>query len=116
MGMARVDWVGTAGPQVGIDLPELALIFESIAVLRRMKLLGAVRDESPALRLRKRVGLRTFELSLQLEPESSNEPIRHYSLYLRWFYDFGEILTRLLEHRLLRRYTSDELRAGTLKG
>lgn len=63
----------------------------------------------PGRRLRRRVRLKTYELKLVLNPNYLQDQQLHYELREQWMYDFGEIFTRLVSHRLLETMNSEDL-------
>lgn len=70
----------------------------------------------PGRRLRRRRGLRTYELKLILNPNYLDDERLFYELREQWMYDFGEILTKMLSHRLIATFEAEDLHGETLAG
>lgn len=63
----------------------------------------------PGRELRKRIGFRTFSLRMQLNPNYLTDGEWSYVLSRQWSLRFGELLTRVLAHEVIRTFTPAEL-------
>ena len=91
------------------DLAHLDYELRSIAREYGCKYYNAAGRGWPGRRVRRRLGLRTYEIRLILNPNYLHDQQVFYELREQWMYDFGELLTKLLSHHELAVFTSEDL-------
>lgn len=108
-----VSWTPAETARFEADLRPIDERLRQVARAFRCKYASTAGRGWPGRRILKRVGLRTYELKLMLNPDYLQDGSVHYELREQWMYDFGEIVTKLLAHRLLATFEPQALPDGS---
>lgn len=87
-------------------------LMRELSLKHRLRFLSNIRGEWPARRLRRRRFFKTYELRLMLNPAFLQDQSIHYELREHVMIDLAELYVKQLRHRLIAKYTSDEVQVA----